>query len=78
VVVEHYPIIPFDAHGRIDLRAHQHQLQADVDRLEANDYQPAPTEWHPEPMTRRRLIAATRHPGRLIPSPSPPGRLSAA
>jgi hypothetical protein len=67
VVVEHYPIIPFDAYGRIDLDAHQQQIQADVDLLESTDYSPtAPaTEWRPDPFTRRCLIAATRAPSWL-------------
>jgi hypothetical protein len=67
VVLEHYPIIPFDAHGRIDLDAVQQQLQAAVDLLESTDYAPTETasaaaEWHPDPFTRRYLIAATRAP----------------
>jgi hypothetical protein len=59
------PIIPFDSCVRIDLFAHQQQLQADVDHLESSDYAPTETasasaEWRPDPFTRRYLIAATR------------------
>lgn len=83
VVLEHYPIIPFDAHGRIDLLTHQQQLQADVDLLESTDYvppHPAPaTEWRPDPFTRRYLIAATRAPSwRTLPAPRPVAHRSAA
>jgi hypothetical protein len=69
VALEHYPIIPFDACGRIDLTAHQEQLHTDVDLLESTDYAPlepaATTEWRPDPFTRRYLIAATRRPSWL-------------
>lgn len=76
VIVEHYSIIPSDAHGRIDLHAHDQQLQADVDYLESTDYAPtetaATTEWRPDPFTRRYLIAATRAPSwRTIPALRP-------
>jgi hypothetical protein len=80
VVLEHYPVLTFDAEGNLDVQAQYEQLQADVDRLEANDYQPiAPTthespepssEWRPDPATRRRLVAATRTPARLTIPPS--------
>jgi hypothetical protein len=67
-VVEHYPVLTFDTDGNLDLELQQQQLHAEVDRLEATNYVPAPTitephetatEWRPDPFTRRRLIAAT-------------------
>lgn len=68
VVLEHYPVLTFDAHGNLDLDTQQAQLHAEVDRLEANDYAPiapaANTEWRPDPATRRLLLAATRTPAR--------------
>ncbi len=83
VVLEHYPIIPFDAHGRIDIAAHQHQLATDVDLLESTNYTPphpaSATEWRPDLFTRRYLIAATRAPSWLpAPVPRPRAHRSAA
>jgi len=78
VVIEHYPVLTFDTAGNLDLELQYVQLQADVDRLEATDRAPElvttvqsepDSTWHPDPTTRRRLIAATkpsyatRHPG---------------
>jgi hypothetical protein len=66
VIIEHYPVLTFDATGNLDLELQYAQLQADVDHLEATNYAPmlAPVEsestWHPDPTTRRRLIAATK------------------
>jgi hypothetical protein len=65
IVVDHYPLLTFDANGRVDLHAHHQQIQADVDHLEATGYAPmlepreSESTWHPDLVTRRRLLAAT-------------------
>lgn len=66
LVDEVFPMLPLDSEGNIDAPQHYEALQADVDRLKANDYVPldpsdtaeSPTSWSPAPFTHRRLIAA--------------------
>jgi hypothetical protein len=87
VALEYYPMLTFDADGNLDLDFQQQQLHAAVDQLEATDYAPATTEpdesattWRPDPITRRRLIAATTPsyaPRRSEATPQPAGRTSA-
>lgn len=80
IVLEHYPMLPLDAHGRLDPRLHYAALQAEVDRLEATDYavleSPVPadpaTTWIPDPVTQRRLLAALRDLRRPAWRPAPP------
>ncbi|MEM9456949.1 MAG: hypothetical protein AAGF11_22410 [Myxococcota bacterium] len=66
MVDEIFHVLPLDTEGNIDARQDHDALQADVDRLEANDYAPSKpsdaaesrTSWVPDPFTHRRLIAA--------------------
>lgn len=83
ILLEQYLVLPLNASGSLDPCAHQAQLTAEADHLEAADFHPTTrsrppdlTTWWPDLFTRHRLLTAIQGPPRLT-APRPLTRTAA-